>query len=72
MKANLGYIDRMLRAILGGAVMAVGIYFSTWWGVVGGIVFLTSVFSFCPLYYIGGMNSAKEHYGRKSHKFHEL
>jgi len=50
MKANIGTIDRLLRALLGIAVMSWGIYFQSWWGFIGGIIFITSVFSWCPVY----------------------
>jgi hypothetical protein len=59
MKSNLGYWDRILRAILGGVIMAAGIYFQTWLGIVGGVIFLTSVLSFCPIYFATGINSLK-------------
>ncbi len=57
MKKNLGEIDRMLRIFLGWAIMFAGIYFNTWWGIVGGIIFLTSIFAFCPIYFSMGINS---------------
>jgi hypothetical protein len=50
MKTNIGNVDSILRAFLGLGVIGLGIYFHTWWGLVGGIIFLTSVFSFCPIY----------------------
>jgi hypothetical protein len=60
MKSNLGYQDRVLRAILGGLIMAAGAYFKNWWGLVGGVLFFTSVFSFCPIYFTIGINSLKK------------
>ncbi|MCX6292226.1 MAG: DUF2892 domain-containing protein [Bacteroidetes bacterium] len=50
MKTNIGKIDRMLRALVGAGIIGMGFYYQTWWGLVGGIIFLTSVFSFCPIY----------------------
>ena len=50
MKANIGTIDRVLRALIGLGIIGLGIYFHTWLGLVGGIIFLTSVFSYCPIY----------------------
>ena len=50
MKCNMGKADRILRAIVGVAVIAVGYYYQSWWGALGLIPLLTSVVSFCPLY----------------------
>lgn len=50
MKCNMGNSDRTLRAILGLVVIAVGYYYQSWWGALGLIPLLTSVFRFCPVY----------------------
>lgn len=60
MKSNIGKVDRVLRAVLGLAIIGLGIYYQTWWGIVGGIIFLTSVFSFCPIYAPFDWNTKKE------------
>ena len=60
MKANTGTIDRILRAIIGAGIIGLGIYFQTWWGLIGGIVFLTSVFSYCPIYTPFNFNTKNE------------
>ena len=67
MKNNLGFIDRALRAILGGMIMVAGIYFQTWWGLIGGVIFLTSVFSFCPVYFATGFDSLNKELKSKEH-----
>jgi O-antigen ligase len=62
MKSNTGNIDRAIRAILGLILIAlaatgtVGVW--GWIGIVIGIVLLlTAIFSFCPAYAIFGMNT---------------
>jgi len=62
MKRNTGNIDRVIRAILGLILIAlaatgtVGVW--GWIGIVIGIVLLlTAIFSFCPAYAIFGMNT---------------
>ena len=46
----MGQLDRVLRAIIGVIVVALGIYYQSWWGVIGVILLLTSTISWCPLY----------------------
>jgi len=50
MKKNMGKTDKTIRLILGVVIIALGIYFKSWWGLVGLIPLLTSFVSFCPLY----------------------
>jgi hypothetical protein len=50
MQKNMGQLDRVLRAIIGVIVVALGIYYQSWWGVIGVILLLTSTISWCPLY----------------------
>ena len=57
MKPNLGNLDRIIWAILGLAIIVLGIVFRSWWGVVGVIIAATSAFSFCPVYYLLGIRT---------------
>jgi hypothetical protein len=58
MKKNVGGIDRVLRMILGiGLLTVVFIGPKTLWGLIGIIPLVTSLFSFCPLYTVIGMNT---------------
>jgi hypothetical protein len=50
MKANIGKTDRILRLLLGVAIILAGILYNSWLILVGGIVLLTSFFSWCPVY----------------------
>jgi uncharacterized membrane protein YfcA len=58
MKLNVGGIDRILRIVVGlaliGATLAgmIGI-----WGWIGVVPLLTGVFKFCPAYTLLGMNT---------------
>jgi len=51
MKRNVGSIDRLLRIILGLIIAIFGVYFDSWWGVIGIIPLATGLFQFCPLYW---------------------
>jgi hypothetical protein len=50
MKKNVGGFDRWFRIVGGVVVIAAGIYFKGWWGLVGLIPLFTGLFAFCPLY----------------------
>ena len=50
MKCNMGKTDRVLRAILGIVIIAVGWIYQSWWGAVGLVLVVTAAISWCPLY----------------------
>ena len=50
MKTNVGSLDRTLRIIAGLALLVVGYYFKSWWGLVGLVPILTGLVRFCPAY----------------------
>lgn len=50
MKTNVGTIDRLLRIIVGLIIAILGVWFDSWWGLIGIIPIATGLFSFCPLY----------------------
>lgn len=50
MKKNMGLLDRRIRILLGLLIVSAGIYFKTWWGLVGVVFLATSMISWCPLY----------------------
>ena len=50
MKANMGKSDRIIRTVLGIVIGVAGIYFQSWWGLIGVVLLATSAISWCPLY----------------------
>lgn len=50
MKCNVGKTDRMLRIIIGLAIVGVGTAIQSWWGVVGLIPLITGLIRWCPAY----------------------
>ena len=50
MKKNVGKTDRIIRTILGLAVIAIGLYFRSAWGFLGLIPILTSASGRCGFY----------------------
>jgi hypothetical protein len=60
MKANVGGIDRVLRIVVGLAVLS--LYFvlegsARYWGLVGIVPLLTGLVRFCPVYPLLGINT---------------
>jgi len=50
MKTNVGGIDRILRIVVGLALIGWGFYAQNWWGAIGIIPLLTGAISWCPVY----------------------
>ncbi|MEI6847192.1 MAG: DUF2892 domain-containing protein [Chlorobiaceae bacterium] len=50
MQKNLGQNDKIIRVVIGIAIIAVGVINCSWWGAVGIIPLLTAFVGFCPLY----------------------
>lgn len=59
MKCNMGTTDRIIRGIVGVAVICVGYYYQSWWGAVGVIPLGTAIFGICPAYLPFGISSCK-------------
>jgi hypothetical protein len=57
MKANVGKVDRTVRAIAGFAALAAGFYFQSWWGAIGLIFLGTAAIGWCPPYALLGLNT---------------
>jgi len=57
MLKNVGKTDTIIRIILAVIIGAIGVYFGTWWGLLGLIPLLTGIFGVCPLYMIFGVRT---------------
>ena len=57
MKCNVGKRDKIIRLILGLLIIAIGIYFKTWWGMVGAILIITAFIGWCPAYVPFGIST---------------
>lgn len=60
MKTNVDSIDRVLRIILGLALLSLVFLLDSnarWFGLIGLVPLLTSVMSSCPLYSLLGINT---------------
>ena len=50
MTCNMGKADRIFRGIVGLAILGAGIYYQSWWGLVGLIPLGTALVRWCPIY----------------------
>ncbi|MEZ5000539.1 MAG: DUF2892 domain-containing protein [Bacteroidales bacterium] len=60
MKKNIGKYDRVIRIVLGLAIIALGFYFKTFLGLIGLIPLVTALFGFCPLYSPFGLSTKEK------------
>lgn len=59
MTCNMGKGDRLFRGLLGIVILAVGLYFQSWWGLIGLIPLFTSIVGWCPVYVPLGIDTGK-------------
>ena len=57
MSCNVGRGDRIFRGILGIVILGAGLFFQSWWGLIGLIPLATSIVGWCPVYVPFGWNS---------------
>ena len=50
MKKNVGSTDKILRYILGILIIALGLVYNSWWGIIGLVPIFTAAMGWCPLY----------------------
>lgn len=60
MKANVGGIDKVIRIVVGLAILSLVFILegnARWWGLIGLVPLATGVFNFCPAYALLGMST---------------
>ena len=60
MKANVGGIDKVLRIVVGLAILSLVFILegsARWWGLVGVVPLFTGLFGFCPAYSLLGLST---------------
>ncbi len=56
---NVGRTDRFIRLFLGFAILAAGVYYQSWLGLIGLIPLLTGIVRVCPAYLPFGLSTCK-------------
>jgi hypothetical protein len=66
MNTNMGAIDRWVRVFLGLAIGAVGLYFESWFGLIGLVPLGTALVGWCPAYVPFGISTRARQTERSS------
>ena len=59
MNFNIGLIDRVLRVVIGVAIISWGILTENVWGVIGIIPLVTGTVRWCPAYKLFGIKTCR-------------
>jgi hypothetical protein len=59
MKKNVGGADKSLRIIVGLVILALGIFYQSWWGLIGFVPLFTGFTGWCPAYLPFGLSTCK-------------
>jgi hypothetical protein len=59
MTTNMGSADRIIRAVVGIAVVGAGFYFKSWWGLIGLVPLATATVGWCPAYLPFGISTCR-------------
>jgi len=57
MNINVGNIERIVRVVIGLAIIIWGFYAKNWWGAIGIIPLVTGLIGWCPLYALLRINT---------------
>lgn len=60
MTANVGGTDKAIRIVAGIVILALGLVFKSFWGLVGLLPLLTGLVGFCPAYVLFGISTCKK------------
>ena len=59
MQCNLSKADRIIRVVLGVALIGAGFYFRNWWALLGVGLLINAAMGFCGLYRLLGISTKK-------------
>ena len=57
MKCNIGRTEQIVRIAIGVAAVLLGLYYKSWWGVVGIVPIITGLIRYCPLSDVLGIST---------------
>ena len=59
MEENVGLTDKIIRFVIGSIIIGIGLYFRSWFGMLGIILIGTALFGKCLLYYLWGLTTKR-------------
>ena len=60
MKNNVGKTDKIIRLVLGISIIAAGVFYSSWLGLLGVGIMIPAALDSDPLYNVMGVNTNKK------------
>lgn len=60
MQCNVGKPEAALRALIAGLIFAIGLYYDSWWGLLGFIPLATAFMRWCPINAALGFSTCKK------------
>ncbi|MFT5872287.1 MAG: hypothetical protein ACI8WT_001217 [Clostridium sp.] len=57
MKCNVGRTEQIGRIVIGVSAVQLGLYYKSWWGVVGIVPIITGLIRYCPLSDVLGIST---------------
>ena len=57
MKKNIGATERVIRTVVGLAIIGAGWFYQSWWGAVGLVPLVTAAIGWCPPYAMLGIST---------------
>ena len=60
MQCNLSKMDRTARLVLGVALLGLGAYYKSWWGLLGLPLLWNAAMGFCGAYHLLGISTNKK------------
>ena len=59
MKCNVGKTEQIIRISIGIGIILFGLYFRSWWGIIGIIPIITGSIRYCPLSDVLGISTCR-------------
>lgn len=60
MKCNVGPTEKVIRITAGTIIVLVGLFFRSWWGLLGFAPIITGLIGWCPVSQILGVSTCKK------------
>lgn len=57
MKCNVGRTEQIVRVVIGTVIVLIGVYFRSWWGLIGLVPIITGAIRYCPISAVLGIST---------------